>query len=33
MRVDTYVGFAGVASVGWGYGNGLRAEIEGECPV
>ena len=29
MRVDTHVGFAGVASVGWGWGNGLRAEIEG----
>jgi opacity protein-like surface antigen len=29
MRVDTHVGIAGVASVGWGYGNGLRAEIEG----
>jgi len=23
------VGFAGVVSVGWGFGNGLRAEIEG----
>ena len=22
-------GFAGVVSVGWGFGNGLRAEIEG----
>ena len=22
-------GFAGVLSVGWGFGNGLRAEIEG----
>ena len=29
MKVDTHVGFAGVASVGWGYGNGLRTEIEG----
>ena len=29
MRVDTHVGFAGVGSVGWGFGNGLRAEIEG----
>jgi len=25
----THLGFAGVASMGWGYGNGLRAEIEG----
>jgi len=23
------VGFAGVLSLGWGFGNGLRAEIEG----
>jgi len=23
-------GFAGLASVGWGFGNGLRAEIEGD---
>src|SRR3954471_22947793 len=23
------VGFAGVVSVGWGFGNGLRAELEG----
>ena len=23
------IGFAGVASIGWGFGNGLRAELEG----
>ncbi len=29
-HVDGSAGFAGVLSVGWGFGNGLRAEIEGD---
>ena len=28
-NVDGSIGFAGVASVGWGFGNGLRLELEG----
>ena len=28
-HVSGHAGFAGVLSVGWGFGNGLRAEIEG----
>jgi len=28
-NLDGSTGFAGVVSVGWGFGNGLRAEIEG----
>lgn len=29
MRTETEVGSAVVASVGWGFGNGLRVELEG----
>jgi outer membrane protein OmpA-like peptidoglycan-associated protein len=29
-HVNGSTGFAGVLSVGWGFGNGLRAEIEGD---
>ena len=29
QRVRSSVGFAGVGSVGWGFGNGLRLELEG----
>jgi outer membrane protein OmpA-like peptidoglycan-associated protein len=29
-KVETNVGAAGVLSLGWGFGNGLRAEIEGD---
>ena len=29
-KINGSVGFAGVASVGWGFGNGFRAEIEGD---
>ncbi len=28
-RITTSIGFVGLASVGWGFGNGLRAELEG----
>ena len=28
-KISFDVGFAGVASLGWGFGNGLRAEVEG----
>jgi outer membrane protein OmpA-like peptidoglycan-associated protein len=28
-KVQSEVGFAGVLSLGWGFGNGLRAELEG----
>lgn len=28
-RTETRVGYAGVGSIGWGFGNGFRAEIEG----
>ena len=28
--ITSNTGFAGVASVGWGFGNGLRAELEGD---
>ena len=28
-NLKSAVGFAGVVSAGWGFGNGLRAEIEG----
>ena len=28
-QVKGSTGFAGLASVGWGFGNGLRAEVEG----
>jgi len=30
FNLQTNVGAAGVASLGWGFGNGLRAEIEGD---
>src|ERR1700731_3934417 len=29
-KLRSEVGFAGVLSVGWGFGNGLRAELEGD---
>jgi OOP family OmpA-OmpF porin len=29
-KLGSEVGFAGVVSIGWGFGNGLRAEIEGD---
>ncbi len=29
-KLNGSVGFAGEASLGWGFGNGLRAEIEGD---
>lgn len=29
MRTEPDVGWAGVASLGWGFGNGLRIELEG----
>ncbi len=29
VKLETNVGAVGVASVGWGFGNGLRAEFEG----
>jgi OmpA-OmpF porin, OOP family len=29
-QIKGSTGFAGLASVGWGFGNGLRAEIEGD---
>jgi outer membrane protein OmpA-like peptidoglycan-associated protein len=29
-KLNGSTGFAGVASLGWGFGNGLRAEIEGD---
>ena len=29
-NLDTKVGAVGVLSLGWGFGNGLRAEIEGD---
>jgi hypothetical protein len=29
-RLSTQVGGAGVGSVGWGFGNGLRVEVEGD---
>lgn len=29
VQVKTLGGFVGVGSVGWGFGNGLRAEVEG----
>ena len=29
-NLETNVGAAGVLSLGWGFGNGLRAEIEGD---
>jgi OmpA-OmpF porin, OOP family len=29
-KINGSTGFAGVFSVGWGFGNGLRAEIEGD---
>src|SRR5271157_1159058 len=28
-KLSSSTGFAGVLSVGWGFGNGLRAEVEG----
>ncbi len=28
--LNSSVGFAGVGSLGWGFGNGLRAEVEGD---
>ena len=29
-NLKSHVGFAGVVSMGWGFGNGLRAELEGD---
>jgi OOP family OmpA-OmpF porin len=29
-RLDTNIGGVGVAAVGWGFGNGLRVEVEGD---
>ncbi len=29
-KLKSEVGFAGVLSIGWGFGNGLRAELEGD---
>ncbi len=29
MRVRSSIGFVGLGSVGWGFGNGLRLEVEG----
>ena len=29
MKVETRPGFVGIGSLGWGFGNGLRTEIEG----
>jgi opacity protein-like surface antigen len=29
IEVQTRVGGVGVGSIGWGFGNGIRAEIEG----
>jgi OmpA-OmpF porin, OOP family len=29
-KLQSEVGFAGVLSLGWGFGNGLRAELEGD---
>ena len=29
-KLETNTGAAGVASIGWGFGNGLRAEFEGD---
>ncbi len=30
QKVQTKAGFVGVGSVGWGFGNGFRAEVEGD---
>jgi len=33
LSTDFEIGFAGVLSLGWGFGNGLRAEIEGNYRI
>jgi outer membrane protein OmpA-like peptidoglycan-associated protein len=30
LKLDTNVGATGVGSIGWGFGNGLRVELEGD---